>query len=289
MKAYHIDRQWLISWLLITLFGILTSGPAAANALERLFAPKADPWIFWDERNDNSGQLIDHARWDSFLQQYVVSGDDGINRLSYAKISTTDQQLLDDYITNLARLPIRSYSGVQQLAYWINLYNALTVQTILRHYPVDSIRKIDISPGFFADGPWGKKLLTIEGQAVSLNNIEHRILRPFWQDPRLHYALNCASLGCPNLQASAFRADTLESMLDQAAINYVNHPRGTSIEDGKLYVSSIYSWFRSDFGDSEAGVINHLKRYAKPSLQNSLSEIHTIAGDRYDWSLNDAP
>ena len=275
--------------LLLAAMTTLVSAQAQANALERLFAPKAERWSFWDRQNDDSTAVIDHGHWDRFLQTYTVPGEDGIIRVRYSRVTAADRDALAKYIDDLQQLPIRDYSTPQQLAYWINLYNALTVQLVLQHYPVESIRDIDISPGFFADGPWGKQLLLIEGQAVSLNDIEHRILRPLWQDPRLHYALNCASLGCPNLQPAAFRAETMEAMLEQAAAAYVNHPRGASVEDNKLYVSSIYSWFRDDFGDDNAAVIAHLQRYAAPPLRGALSAGMRISGDRYDWSLNDAP
>ncbi len=158
----------------------------------------------------------------------------------------------------------------EQLAYWINLYNALTVQVVLDHYPVASIHDIAISPGLLAIGPWDKPLIEIEGAAVSLNDIEHRILRPIWRDPRIHYAVNCASIGCPDLQARAFTAETAEALLEAAARAYVNHPRGARVEAGELTVSSIYAWYREDFGGTEAGVIAHLKRYAAPELAKAL-------------------
>ena len=101
----------------------------------------------------------------------------------------------------------------EQLAYWINLYNALTVKVILDHYPVKSILDIDISPGWFSIGPWGKKLVAVEGVEISLDDIEHRILRPIWRDPRIHYALNCAAVGCPNLLREAFTGATAEVLL----------------------------------------------------------------------------
>ena len=289
MDIKHKQPLPRYSTLIVALLMPLVSITAQANALERLFAPKAERWAYWDTRDAGSTLQIEHSGWDKFLEQYVLPGKDGINRVSYSRVSDTDRQQLKNYIASLEQLPIRRYSREQQLAYWINLYNALTVYVILQHYPVNSIRDIDISPGFFADGPWGKKLLTIEGQAVSLNDIEHRILRPLWQDPRLHYALNCASLGCPNLSTNAFHADTLDAMLDQGAAAYVNNPRGVMLKNGKLYVSSIYSWFRDDFGESDTAVIDHLKLYASPALQNTLSGIEHIAGDDYNWSLNDAP
>jgi len=289
MDIKHKQPLPRYSTLIVALLMPLVSITAQANALERLFAPKAERWAYWDTRDAGSTLKVEHSGWDKFLGQYVLPGKDGINRVSYSRVSDTDRQQLRLYIDSLEQLPIRRYSREQQLAYWINLYNALTVYVILQHYPVNSIRDIDISPGFFADGPWGKKLLTIEGQAVSLNDIEHRILRPLWQDPRLHYALNCASLGCPNLSTNAFHADTLDAMLDQGAAAYVNNPRGVMLKNGKLYVSSIYSWFRDDFGESDTAVIDHLKLYASPALQNTLSGIEHIAGDGYNWSLNDAP
>lgn len=277
------------SAVIVLLLMPLLSVTAQATALERLFAPKAERWSFWDSRDDDATLQIDHSGWNTFLAHYVLQGEDGINRVRYSRVNAADRQSLKRYIAALEQVPIRRYRSEQQLAYWINLYNAVTIDIVLQYYPVGSIRDIDISPGFFSDGPWGKKLLSIEGQPVSLNDIEHRILRPVWQDPRLHYALNCASLGCPNLSVSAYDADTIDTQLDQAATAYVNNPRGVSFIDGDLYVSSIYSWFRDDFGTSDSAVIDHLKHYALAPLQDSLAATGRIAGYRYDWSLNDAP
>ncbi|HER63264.1 MAG TPA: DUF547 domain-containing protein, partial [Desulfobacteraceae bacterium] len=166
-------------------------------------------------------------------------------------------------------------------------YNALTVQVILNHYPVKSIMDIDISPGFFSNGPWDAKLLTIKGEKVSLNDIEHRILRPIFKDNRIHYAVNCASLGCPDLQPVAYTAANTEKLLEAGARAYINSPRGARMEKGRLYVSSIYKWFRVDFGGSEDGVIKHLLQYAEDDLAESLRTYDKGLRDDYDWSLND--
>ena len=157
---------------------------------------------------------------------------------------------------------------------------------MLEHYPVASIRDIDISPGFFADGPWGKKQVTVEGEALSLDDIEHRILRPIWRDPRIHYAVNCASVGCPNLLPHAMTIENAEAFLEAAATAFINHPRGARIEEGKLYVSSIYDWFEADFGGGDAGVIAHLRSYAKGELATALKGLNLIEDDSYDWRLN---
>ena len=254
---------------------------------ERLFAPDADLWERWQAHDPASTAVINHSPWDGFLKRYVVADPEGANLVRYADVSTEDRLLLDNYIAGLAGLPVSRYGRDEQLAYWMNLYNALTVQVVLTHYPVDSIRDIDISPGFFSDGPWGKKLVTIEGEQVSLNDIEHRILRPVWRDPRIHYGVNCASIGCPDLRRDAFTAENTDAALTAAARDYVNDSRGVSVEGDSIMVSRIYDWFIADFGGDEAGVIAHLLRYAEPELAAILRRKAALDDTRYDWSLND--
>ncbi len=258
----------------------LAARPAAA-------APEADLWPRWQAHEPTSTKSIDHGPWTRLLRTYVVEGGDGVNRFRYAAVSPDDRSALEAYVSRLAATPISAFNRAEQFAYWVNLYNALTIQVVLDHYPVDSIRDIDISPGLFADGPWGAKLLTIEDEAVSLDDIEHRILRPIWREPRIHYVVNCAAIGCPDLHPEALTADNAERIMRQAAITYVNHPRGARIEDGELIVSSIYAWFEEDFGDSEAAVVAHLRRYAEPPLKARLAGRAGYDDYEYDWRLND--
>jgi hypothetical protein len=157
---------------------------------------------------------------------------------------------------------------------------------VLDHYPVESIRDIDISPGLFATGPWDKKLISIEGENLTLNDIEHRIMRPIWRDPRIHYVVNCASIGCPNLRDRAYSGTEIDTALDRAATAYVNDPRGVSVVDGKVSVSKIYDWFIEDFGGSEGMVLRHLQRYAAPELAARLEAIGKLSDVHYDWSIN---
>jgi len=264
------------------VIALLLTIPLTATA-----APDADLWGYWTTHNPDSEKTVNHDAWASFLDKYLVQSDDGINRVRYETVTDADRKNLVSYLENLQDVPITNCSRPVQMAYWLNLYNALTVRVILDHYPVDSIRDIDISPGWFSDGPWGKELVTVEDKKLSLNDIEHRILRPIWKDPRIHYAVNCASLSCPNLLAEPFRADTLEKMLNKAARGYVNHPRGVRIRDDRLIVSSIYSWYQSDFGDSEREVIEHLMVYADDDLKKKLRSMNEIYDYRYDWGLND--
>ena len=257
-------------------------------SLRALGAPSADLWERWTAHDDTNKAVIDHSAWDEFLGKYVRSSADGINRVAYGSVTPADKSRLAEYLSKMERVGISKFARAEQRAYWINLYNATTLKTVLDYYPVKSIRKINISPGLFESGPWGAKLLKVEGEELSLNDIEHRILRPIWKDPRTHYAVNCASLGCPNLAPRAYTAVLMEGLLDDGARAYVNHPRGVEFRDHLLYVSSIYKWFRSDFGGSEAAVLGHLLQYAHPDLADELRDQKTIVGDHYNWDLNDA-
>ena len=270
-----------ITALTALLFVLTATAPALA-------APKADLWPFWERHSPQSTAQIDHSPWDRWLKQHIRRGDDGINRIAYAAITPAAHAELQNYINALQQTDIASYGRTQQFAYWVNLYNAATVALILAHYPVESIRNINISPGFFSRGPWDAKLLQVAGEALSLNDIEHRILRPIWRDPRIHYAVNCASIGCPNLAASAYRAERMPEMLDQAAREFINHPRGVRVEAGKLHLSSIYDWYGGDFGATDQEIIAHIRRYAAPPLAAQLAPITKISDTGYDWRLNDA-
>ena len=270
-------------------FLILVLGVAAALTCGLAHAgPRAERWERWAAHDPGSTRHIDHAEWDAFLVRYLRIGADGVHRVAYGSVTPADRALLDDYIARLAAVPITEYNRAEQMAYWINLYNAKTVELILTRYPVKSIRDINISPGLFSSGPWAAKLMTVEGEKLSLDDIEHRILRPIWKDNRIHYAVNCASLGCPNLQPAAFTAENADSLLERGAKEYVNHPRGVSLQGGKLKVSSIYVWFQEDFGGSAEGLMEHWAKYADKALADRLQSYSGGLEHDYDWQLNDA-
>jgi hypothetical protein len=269
--------------ILILIIALTFTAPMLARA-----APQPELWPRWQAFDANSKVKVDHSAWDDFLGLYLVTKHpSGINRVRYAAVTSEDKKALEDYLERLQGTALSTLNHQEQKAFWINLYNALTVRIIIDHYPVKSIRDIDISPGWFSNGPWDAKLLTIEGEKLSLNDIEHRILRPIWQDNRVHYAVNCASLGCPNLQIKPFTADNLEALLDQAASDYINHPRGMKVEGDKAILSSIYDWFQVDFGSIEEGVRQHLLKYAGAERTEYLKtgKVHFFYD--YDWALNE--
>lgn len=279
--AYRPLRRGCTLALLAGLLALMIAASAASAA------PKSKLWPRWQAHDPASTTVVDHGDWTTLLGTYTRDGADGVVRFDYGGVTPGDRATLDAYISGLATTPVSDLNRGEQLAYWINLYNALTVQVVLDHYPVSSILKIDISPGLFAIGPWGRKLVTVEGEDVSLDDIEHRILRPIWRDPRIHYAVNCASIGCPNLLGFAYTADRVDELLEANAIAYINHPRGVEMRNGALTASSIYDWFQEDFGGTETGVLAHLREYARPELARELRLVLEIAAFDYDWSLND--
>ena len=271
-----------IAAAILLLAGLLLYGSAVWGA------PKADLWPYWQNHDPGSLVVVDHGRWGRILQQYLdTSHPSGINRFHYNRVGTEGRQSLQDYLHDLQEVLVSSLNRAEQKAYWINLYNALTVEVILMHYPVASIRDINISPGIFSRGPWDAKLLTIEGQQVSLNDIEHRILRPLWHDNRVHYAVNCASLGCPNLQPQPFTPQNTETLLQKAAQEFINHPRGVSFNGNRVEVSSIYFWFMEDFDGSEEGIREHLQKYLTPENLSKINAAKKGLRHQYNWTLNE--
>ncbi|PMN52315.1 hypothetical protein BCT31_14625 [Vibrio lentus] len=241
-------------------------------------APKSDLWPYWNQSNETNQEQVSHQDWQQFLDNYLVKqGQHTLVR--YQTVSSSDKTKLKQYISRLEQIDPLDYPKAEQYAYWVNLYNAVTVDLILDAYPIKSITKLG---GLFSFGPWGDDVVVVNGKSLTLNDIEHRILRPIWQDPRTHYAVNCASLGCPNLQPQAFTADKTDMLLELAASEYVNSNKGVLVSNSKLQLSSIYEWFTVDFG-TEKQLIQHLDQYRTQPITNT----NKISYD-YDWSLNQA-
>ncbi|MEM9740381.1 MAG: DUF547 domain-containing protein [Pseudomonadota bacterium] len=225
-----------------------------------------------------------HAAWTALLATYVQPGDDGLNRFDYGALAAneTDSAALSQYLASFETLDFDSLTRDEAFAAWANLYNALTIDHMIGRYPVKSIRS-----GYIV-GPWKRVKTIADGREVSLDDIEHKILRVEWSDPRVHYAVNCASIGCPNLQTKAWEAATLDADLDKAARDFINTERGVTIRSrGGLQVSTIYKWFEEDFGGNEAGVIDHLLQYADAGLAEQIRADADIKRHAYDWDLND--
>ncbi len=248
-------------------------------------APKSEYWEMWDRHNAANDASIKHSAWDEFLANYLTEDAQGTALVRYAEVTGEDKADLEAYIASLSNIDPRRYSRPEQMAYWFNLYNALTVNLILENYPVKSIRKI--GKGFFSFGPWNDEIVTIAGQELTLNDIEHRILRPIWQDKRIHYGVNCASIGCPNLLTQAFTAANLESQLELATRTFINQKKAVQFDGRQLVLSSIYDWYGEDFG-SWPDLRTHLLEYLKTSDKARLQDYDGDIDYEYDWDLNDA-
>jgi len=225
----------------------------------------------------NQGSAV-NAPFNAFLAKYVAQKD-GINLIAYGKVTDADEAKLEAYIDTLSNTDISDFSDDEIKAYWFNLYNAKTVDLILDHYPTNSIRDIK--------RPWNAKRLTVNGQEMSLNNIEHDTVREMYDEPRVHFAFNCASIGCPNVKTTAWEAETLEADLTQSSIDYVASPRGITVdENGKIIASEIFKWYRGDFGKNEKEVLTYLSQFAEGRTKAAMQSATKVDKYIYDWSLN---
>ncbi|NIY93954.1 DUF547 domain-containing protein [Vibrio diazotrophicus] len=240
-------------------------------------APKSDLWSYWDVSNQQSSTSLSHHKWQAILDIYLISQGE-YTLFKYAQVTPSDKEKLTEYLSELSKTDPRELNKKEQYAYWVNFYNALTVQLILDNYPIASITKVG---SWFGFGPWDDEIANVAGKPLTLNDIEHRILRPIWGDPRTHYAINCASLGCPNLQPKAFTAENTELLLEKAAREFINSDKGVSYQDDHLTLSSIYDWFAEDFGNRPQ-LFEHLSKY-----RTGVSHYQGDIKYEYDWKLNE--
>lgn len=229
----------------------------------------------------------EHAAWTTVLARYVRDGG-----VDYAGLKRSGGPALDSYLRSLesvCRGHYDSWTNEQKLAFWINAYNAYTVKLILNHYPLTSIRSIGLLPGAAFRESF-IPLRSLRGKVLSLNDIEHEILRREFREPRIHFAINCASKSCPELRSEAYRAATLDAQLTQAARGFVQDPTKNRFdaESRTLRLSSIFDWFREDFERSARTLPAFVARYAEPATASALTSGSTVRVEflDYDWSLN---
>ena len=221
---------------------------------------------FQQDQNQDKGI---HASWNVLLQQYV-DADGNVDYRSWKK-SQTD---LDKYIQLLEKTPPANYwDKNDSLAYFINAYNAVTVKLILDNYPLKSIRDIK--------DPWDSKSLNLPNNSLTLNDIEHKVLRKM-DDPRIHFAINCASASCPQLSNEAFRASKVQKQLEEATSLFINDTSKNQISEKNIGLSKIFLWFSKDFGSKKERVAFIQKYSQKPFKDNAK-----IKYQEYDWSLNE--
>lgn len=224
-----------------------------------------------------AGSEPDHGMWDELLRQYNHQG-----QVDYAGFKREEARL-NAYLDTLAKVDPRALARDEQFAFYVNAYNAWTVKLILTGYPgVASIKDL----GSLFKSPWKKKFVDIDGELRTLDHIEHAILRPRFKDPRVHFAINCASKSCPVLYPEAFTGTRLQTQLDDASRQFVNDSRFNRLDGKTLYVSSIFKWFNEDFNGD---VVGFLEQYAAPGLKAAITADRKNIEVKYldyDWSLN---
>lgn len=213
----------------------------------------------------------------------LLSGHVHDGRVDYAGLKSREKDL-DAYLDALAAVDPESLSRSDRFAYYINVYNAWTLKLILEHYPgIGSIKEA----GSLLRSPWKRAFVRLQSGTVSLDDVEHGILRPMFRDPRVHFAVNCASVSCPPLAGAPYEGASLDAALDAAARRFINNPANTFFRDGTLHVSRLFDWYGDDFGGRQ-GVWAFIRRYADPELAGRMdaAKERTLAYLPYDWSLN---
>lgn len=222
----------------------------------------------------------DHTAFDRLLKKHV--DDKGLVNYKGFK---SDEKEFNAYLDLLSKNPpADKWTKNEQMAYWINAYNAYTIRLILDNYPVKSIK--DIGPKNqipFVNTPWAKKFFTIGGAKTSLDNIEHGTLRKKYDDPRIHFALVCASISCPRLRNEAFTAAKLESQLDDQGRDFLNNTTKNKVAKDAAQLSNYFNWYKGDWTDNGQSVEKWVNKYSTTKITSGTK----ISYLDYNWNLNE--
>ncbi|ELR73176.1 hypothetical protein C900_05225 [Fulvivirga imtechensis AK7] len=220
-----------------------------------------------------------HQQWHELLLKHVKQN----GRVDYRGF-ITDKEGLNGYLDSLsAHAPAATWSREERLAYWINAYNAFTIKLIVDNYPVESIR--DLGPALTIPGihtVWHMQFFELGGKPTSLDEIEHGILRKEFDEPRIHFAINCASVSCPPLRRGAFTSDHINEQLHEQAVAFINDPTRNKISKDRVEVSKIFSWFEADF-TKNGSLRDFLNQYSEVKISEKM-DIKYLG---YDWRLNE--
>ncbi|MFD2571453.1 DUF547 domain-containing protein [Spirosoma soli] len=227
-----------------------------------------------------SSAPIDHSSYDRLLKKYV--NEKGL--VNYKGLKSEEKELKKylDMISN--NPPTSKWSKNDQMAYWINAYNAYTIQLILNHYPVESIKDIGSKIKIpFVTTPWASKFFKIGGESMSLDNIEHGTLRKNYNEPRIHFALVCAAKSCPRLRNEAYEGDKLIAQLDDQGNDFLNNPAKNAITPKKASLSKYFDWYKGDWKENGKSVEDWVNRYSKTKISKDTQ----ISFLEYNWALNE--
>jgi len=222
-----------------------------------------------EQASSKTDPVIDHGDWDDLLQKHV----DASGMVDY-KGFKNDREKLDKYLKMLSsQEPTDDWSTDELLAYYINLYNAYTVDLILKNYPVKSIKDID--------SPWTNEFVKVGDTEISLGGIENSVLRKM-NEPRIHFAINCASISCPKLMNWAYTADKIDKQLEKATKEFINSDKN-EISANSAKLSSVFDWYKKDFKENGT-IIDYVNQYSNTKISSGTS----ITYKDYNWDLNEA-
>lgn len=232
---------------------------------------------FWISFPIFSQEHLNHDQWTAILSKHVSSA----GQVDYKGIKDNEAQL-DTYLAVLsANHPNSDWDKKDQLAFWINAYNAFTVKLIVKNYPVVSIKDLGGSI-YKVNTPWDEKFINIGDKTYDLNNIEHGIIRKDFNDPRIHFAVNCASISCPPLRNEAYVGSKLDAQLDDQARSFINDESKNKITKSKAKISKLFTWFKGDFTQDGKTVVDFINKYSKEKITDKTK----ITYFDYDWNLN---
>lgn len=238
---------------------------------------KVEEKVIIDKNEDQS--FHEHKLWDELTKSHVTT-----NGFVNYKGFINDSVKLNRYLDLLsANHPNDTWSSNERKAYWINAYNAFTIKLIVDNYPMKTIKDLGGSI-YKVNTPWDIKFIKIGEEEYDLNNIEHGILRDQWKDPRIHAAVNCASVSCPALMKGAYTANKLETQLDSQMKRFILDGSKNSISKDKVKLSKIFKWFTGDFKSVSADVISYINKFSDVQVSEDVE----IDYFDYDWNLNDA-
>ncbi len=212
------------------------------------------------------GQKAINTAADSFFKQHVKNG-----QVNYKGIKD-NPEALNNLVEQIGNY--KSQGKESDFSFYLNAYNVLVIKQVVENYPLDSPLSID---GFF-----DKKTFLVAGEKITLNHIENEIIRPTYNDARIHFALVCGAVDCPKLTNGAFTSENLESKLQSNTINALNDKNFVKYKDGILAISKIFEWYKADFGGDEAAFLNFINQYRKEPIPDGTK----IGFYEYDWSLN---
>jgi len=229
---------------------------------------------------ETDSKPISHDQWDELVKAHVHESG-LVNYRGFIQ----DTPRLQEYLTLLANHHPndQNWSREEQLAYWINAYNAFTVELVLKHYPVESIKDVVSGPNIsFVNSPWDIKFINIEGEKYDLNNIEHGIMREKFNEPRIHFAINCASVSCPVMRKEAFKAEKLERQLHDQTHTFLNNPAKNKIGKKHIVISKVFKWFTDDFTEN-GSLVEYIDKHVETNIRDD-AEVDYMT---YNWKLND--